>query len=70
LSKSTANNLGLILGSLGVGAIVTGLLFVTFFNRPVEDVDSIRQDLKIIKIIFFVIGAGLMIYGLARLLGL
>jgi len=50
LSKNTGNNLWLVIGSWSLGVMVSGIIFFTLFNRPVEKVDDIRNDLRIVKI--------------------
>ncbi len=40
----------LVVGSWTLGVMVSGVIFFTIFNRPVEKVDDIRNDLRIVKI--------------------
>ena len=35
--------------------MVSGVVFFTIFNRPVEKVDDIRNDLRIVKITIIVL---------------
>jgi hypothetical protein len=35
--------------------MVSGIVFFTMFNRPVETVDDIRDDLRIIRLILILI---------------
>tara|TARA_R100001129_G_scaffold174267_1_gene146471 strand:- start:938 stop:1111 length:174 start_codon:yes stop_codon:yes gene_type:complete len=39
-----------VVGSWTLGVMVSGVIFFTIFNRPVEKVDDIRNDLRIVKI--------------------
>ena len=56
LSKNTGqNNLWLVVGSWTLGVMVSGVVFFTIFNRPVEKVDDIRNDLRIVKITILVL---------------
>jgi len=55
LSKSSGNNLWLVVGSWSLGVMVSGIIFFTLFNRPVEKVEDIRQDLSIIKKLILVL---------------
>jgi len=45
----------LVVGSWSLGVMVSGIIFFTLFNRPVEKVEDIRQDLSIIKKLILVL---------------
>jgi cytochrome b subunit of formate dehydrogenase len=54
----------LVVGSWTLGVMVSGVIFFTIFNRPVEKVDDIRNDLRIVKIailllVVVIIGVGI-----------
>ena len=43
------------MGAWSLGVMVSGIVFFTMFNRPVETVDDIRDDLRIIRLILILI---------------
>ena len=55
MSKSSGNKLWLVVGSWSLGVMVSGIIFFTLFNKPVEKVEDIRQDLSIIKKLILVL---------------
>lgn len=61
LSGSSGNNFLLVVGSLFVGAIVSGIIVSVTVKKPVEKVDDIRSDLEKIKIILIlgILGVGI-----------
>ena len=51
------------MGAWSLGVMVSGIVFFTMFNRPVETVDDIRDDLRIIRLILILIlTLGMMIW--------
>tara|TARA_R110002012_G_scaffold298759_2_gene497394 strand:- start:3638 stop:3850 length:213 start_codon:yes stop_codon:yes gene_type:complete len=62
LSSNTGNNLWLVVGSWTLGVMVSGVIFFTIFNRPVEKVDDIRDDLRVVKIAILIL-IGLIVIG-------
>jgi hypothetical protein len=61
LSKNTGSNLWLVIGAWSLGVMVSSVVFMTLFNKPVEKVEDIREDLRIIKI--SILGILLLIIG-------
>ena len=55
MSNNSGNNLWLVMGAWSLGVMVSGIVFYTMFNRPVEAVDDIRDDLRIIRLILILI---------------
>lgn len=49
MSKNTGSNLWLVIGAWSLGVMVSSVVFMTMFNKPVEKVEDIREDLRIIK---------------------
>ena len=43
------------MGAWSLGVMVSGIVFFTMVNRPVETVDDIRDDLRIIRLILILI---------------
>ena len=62
MSSNTGNNLWLVVGSWTLGVMVSGVIFFTIFNRPVEKVDDIRDDLRVVKIAILIL-IGLLVIG-------
>ena len=60
MSKNTGSNnpLWLVIGAWSLGAMVASVFILTTVQRPVDTVDDIREDLKIIRSIL-----GILIFG-------
>jgi len=56
------------MGAWSLGVMVSGIVFFTMFNRPVETVDDIRDDLRIIRLILILIlTLGMMIWLIGKI---
>ena len=56
------------MGAWSLGVMVSGIVFFTMFNRPVETVDDIRDDLRIIRLILILIlTMGMMIWLIGKI---
>lgn len=57
MSKNTGSNnpLWLVIGAWSLGAMVASVFILTTVQRPVDTVDDIREDLKIIRSILVIL---------------
>ena len=55
MSKNSANNLWLVIGSWSLGVMVSGIIFFTIFNKPAEKFDDVRNDLRVVKVAILVL---------------
>ena len=63
MSNSIPNNkIGLMLGTLTVGILISGVIFFSIFHRPIDKIEDLREDIKIIKIILIMIASGAVLW--------
>ena len=73
MSKNTGSNnpLWLVIGAWSLGAMVASVFILTTVQRPVDTVDNIREDLRIIRLIlFFMFSLGVIIWCIGKIMSI
>ena len=54
MSKSNANNLWLVIGAWSLGVMVSAVVFLTVFDKPIEKIEDVNYEIRLLRWIIIV----------------